>query len=98
VRLFSLMLLPSRCGPAAKALGRDLKLSATAAEILIQRGYGVADDATRFLEPKLSRLTPPASMADRDKAAGRLARAVRAGERVCIFGDYDADGVTSAAS
>jgi single-stranded-DNA-specific exonuclease len=91
------MLLPSRCGPAAKALGRDLKLSATAAEILIQRGYGVADDATRFLEPKLSRLTPPASMADRDKAAGRLARAVRARERVCIFGDYDADGITSAA-
>jgi single-stranded-DNA-specific exonuclease len=91
------MLLPSRCGSAAKALARELKVSTTAAEILIQRGYAAADDATRFLEPKLARLTAPALMADRDKAASRLARAVRARERVCVFGDYDADGITSAA-
>jgi single-stranded-DNA-specific exonuclease len=91
------MLLPSRCGSAAKTLARELKVSATAAEVLIRRGYAVADDATRFLEPRLARLTPPAKMADRDKAASRLARAVRVRERVCIFGDYDADGITSAA-
>jgi single-stranded-DNA-specific exonuclease len=91
------MLLPSRCGSAAKALARELKVSTTAAEILIQRGYAAADDATRFLEPKLARLTRPGAMIDRDKAAARLARAVRARERVCIFGDYDADGITSAA-
>jgi single-stranded-DNA-specific exonuclease len=36
-------------------------------------------------------------MVDRDKAAARLARGVRASERVCVFGDYDADGITSAA-
>ncbi len=91
------MLLPSRSGPAAKTLARELKISATAAQILIRRGYTGADDATRFLEPKLARLTSPASMVDRDKAASRLARAVRVRERVCIFGDYDADGITSAA-
>src|SRR5688572_31273325 len=36
-------------------------------------------------------------MADRELAADRLARAVRAGERIAIFGDYDVDGTTSAA-
>jgi single-stranded-DNA-specific exonuclease len=91
------MLLPSPCGSAAKALAHELQVSATAAEILIQRGYATADHATRFLEPKLARLTSPHTMVDRDKAAARLARSVRAHERVCVFGDYDADGITSAA-
>jgi single-stranded-DNA-specific exonuclease len=36
-------------------------------------------------------------MKDRGEAVARLARAVRAKERVCVFGDYDADGITSAA-
>ena len=36
-------------------------------------------------------------MADRELAAERLARAVRAGERIAVFGDYDVDGTTSAA-
>jgi len=42
-------------------------------------------------------LTPPQAMADRDLAAIALARAVRAGERIAVFGDYDVDGTTSAA-
>ncbi len=36
-------------------------------------------------------------MIDRDASADRIARAVRAGERICVFGDYDCDGITSAA-
>jgi single-stranded-DNA-specific exonuclease len=36
-------------------------------------------------------------MRDRNEAVDRIARAVRAKERVCVFGDYDADGVTAAA-
>jgi single-stranded-DNA-specific exonuclease len=36
-------------------------------------------------------------MADRTAAADRLAVAVRNGERICVFGDYDADGITSTA-
>ena len=36
-------------------------------------------------------------MADRDAAAERLARAVRAHERICVFGDYDCDGITATA-
>ena len=39
----------------------------------------------------------PSVFRDMDKAAGRLADAVQAGEQVTIFGDYDVDGATSAA-
>jgi single-stranded-DNA-specific exonuclease len=72
-------------------------MTVTAAGLLIRRGHADAAASQRFLEPKLKTLTSPSAMRDRDIAVSRLARAVRARERVCIFGDYDADGVTSAA-
>jgi single-stranded-DNA-specific exonuclease len=56
-----------------------------------------ASDRQRFLEPRLAHLTPPETMKDRCEAVARIARAVRAKERICVFGDYDADGVTAAA-
>ena len=42
-------------------------------------------------------MTSPDAMLDREAAVERVARAAKAGERVCVFGDYDADGVTAAA-
>jgi single-stranded-DNA-specific exonuclease len=89
--------LPSRPGNAAHALARALGVSLTAAAVLAHRGYGTRDVAEPFLDPKLSRLSSPEAMQGRREAVVRLARAVRAKERICIFGDYDADGVTSAA-
>lgn len=51
-----------------------------------------------FLEPTLRELMPdPSRLTDMDAAAGRIADAVRNGEPVAIFGDYDVDGATSAA-
>ncbi|HEX6766992.1 MAG TPA: single-stranded-DNA-specific exonuclease RecJ, partial [Polyangiaceae bacterium] len=53
--------------------------------------------ARRFLAPRLATLTPPDGMADRSAAADRIARAIRARERIAVFGDYDCDGMTAAA-
>jgi single-stranded-DNA-specific exonuclease len=50
-----------------------------------------------FLEPKLTMLHDPSLMPDLDKAAQRLLRAARGGEKVVIYGDYDVDGVTATA-
>lgn len=50
-----------------------------------------------FLSPRLSRLTPPDAMFDRRLAATRLAEAIRKGEPLVVFGDYDCDGMTSTA-
>jgi len=65
--------------------------------LLAARGIGT-DAATDFLEPTLRALLPdPSVLLDMDVAAERLAAAVRAGETVGVFGDYDVDGACSAA-
>ncbi len=82
---------------AASELAIALGLSRTAAQVLWTRGLRDPNRARRFLDPRLSQLTPPDCMADRDCAAERLASAVQDKERICVFGDYDCDGITSAA-
>ncbi len=80
---------------AARDLARALDVSPTLAQILLHRGLSSVEAAQDFLEPKLGGLTDPSAMRDRDVAADRLARAVRARERIVIFGDYDVDGTTA---
>ena len=83
--------------PVARALAGELRVSVTFASWLVRRGLSDADAARRFLAPRLASLTPPDGMADRALAAERIARAVRARERIAVFGDYDCDGMTAAA-
>jgi single-stranded-DNA-specific exonuclease len=65
--------------------------------LLAARGVPI-EAAQTFLEPTLRALLPdPSVLTDMDTAADRLARAVRAGETVAVFGDYDVDGACSAA-
>jgi single-stranded-DNA-specific exonuclease len=81
---------------AADELAHTCRLSRTVAGWLSQQGYSAAE-ANDWLEPRLAGLTPPDAMADRGKACERLAAAVRRGESIVVFGDYDCDGITSAA-
>jgi single-stranded-DNA-specific exonuclease len=89
--------LPPHAGEEAIALARDLGVTRTAAAVLVARGLRGVEESTRFLEPRLAHLSPPDAMMDRGEAVARIARAVQARERICVFGDYDADGVTAAA-
>ena len=67
------------------------------ARILAGRGVTL-DAAARFLDPTVRELLPdPSSLTDMDRAANRLAEAVKRREPVAIFGDYDVDGAASAA-
>jgi single-stranded-DNA-specific exonuclease len=81
----------------AQALSRALGISITVADWLAQRGHADAETTRRFLNPRLAELTAPDGMLDRKAAAERIARAVRGRERIVVFGDYDCDGMTSAA-
>jgi single-stranded-DNA-specific exonuclease len=57
-----------------------------------------ADEADRFLKPTLRDWLPdPSHLRDMDRAVGRLVAAIRDGEQIAIFGDYDVDGATSSA-
>src|SRR5580704_15080670 len=88
---------PAPAGDDALGLARALGVTRTAAAVLVSRGMLDGAQSSRFLDPRLAHLTPPDAMKDRQEAVARLARAARAKERVCVFGDYDADGVTAAA-
>ncbi len=83
---------------SAAALSRELRLPPLLARILAQRGFADADTARRFLSSSLSADLPsPHLLAGMDDAVRRIARALRDGERVCVWGDYDVDGTTGAA-
>ncbi len=65
--------------------------------LLAARGVGL-EAAADFLDPTLRALLPdPSVLRDMDRAAARLADAVRRGETVAVFGDYDVDGACSGA-
>ncbi len=81
----------------AAALALALKIRPLTARILVGRGLGDSTRAGRFLSPKLADMRPPTGMADLDKALDRLVAAFTAGETIGVFGDYDVDGVTTAA-
>ena len=82
---------------AAVRLATQLKIRPLTARILVGRGIVEVERAGRFLAPRLADLRPPAGMADLDKALDRIVAALAAGETIGVFGDYDVDGVTTAA-
>ena len=80
-----------------RVLAAELKLSPITARCLALRGIADAAAAGPFFAPRLAELRKPEGLAGLDTAAERIARAVQAGERIGVFGDYDVDGVTTAA-
>lgn len=88
---------PERFPGAESELTRELRVDPITARLLVNRGLTDPASADRFLRPDLSHLHDPFGLPDMDKAAHRIAEAVRGGEKICIHGDYDVDGVTSTA-
>jgi len=81
----------------AAALAQRLALPEIVARVLASRGIGPSE-APSFLDPRLRDLLPdPCRLRDMRVGATRLAAAITSGETVCVFGDYDVDGATSAA-
>ena len=65
--------------------------------ILHARGLRDPDVLRQFCEPKLTDLYDPELMPGLEMAATRLVAAVRRGESIAIYGDYDVDGITASA-
>ncbi len=81
----------------AKSLAAQLGGNQPLARILANRGLSNHADVERFLNPALTDLHDPRLLPDIDRAADRLLRAGQSGEKVFVFGDYDADGITGTA-
>jgi single-stranded-DNA-specific exonuclease len=78
-------------------LAAALRVRPATARCLAARGVLEPRDAQGFIDPRLAALRPPQGLAGLPRAVERIADAVQRGERVGVFGDYDVDGVTSAA-
>lgn len=81
----------------ALAFAQRLGLPELVGRLLAARDVAL-EDAESHLAPSLRAMLPdPSTVLDMDRAVARLVRAVRDGERIAVFGDYDVDGATSAA-
>jgi single-stranded-DNA-specific exonuclease len=82
---------------AVARLVAALHLPAALCRLLIQRGHAEPAAARSFLKPRLDQVHDPLLLAGAEQAVARVARAVRTGERILVHGDYDVDGMCSAA-
>ena len=87
--------LPTVLPEAVETLRRDLNLERPVAAVLANRGYRDPAAAREFLFPSIDSLHDPLEMRDMDRAVARILDAVRKGERILIYGDYDVDGACS---
>lgn len=67
------------------------------ARILVSRGMTSVDEAEAFLHPRLDDLSDPFLLPDMDKGVDRAIKAITHNEKIGLYGDYDADGITSTA-
>lgn len=80
-----------------EALGRTLGAGGLVCQVLANRGMVTAEECGAFLNPGYMDLHRPEDMPGLTKAAERIVAAVRGGEKIAIYGDYDVDGLTAAA-
>ncbi|MCG8450647.1 MAG: single-stranded-DNA-specific exonuclease RecJ [Pirellulales bacterium] len=79
------------------ALERAAGIPAVVAQLLLSRGIRNPDDARSFLDPKLTGLRDPAELPGATKAAELIFASIQARQKITIYGDYDADGMTATA-
>ena len=77
-------------------LAKEHRLAETAAKIAYERGVTTEEALEDFLKADLSHLHDPYLLHDMDKAVARIRRAIENYEQILVYGDYDADGMTSA--
>jgi single-stranded-DNA-specific exonuclease len=76
----------------SSALARELDVSEITASVLVRRGYGDPAEAKAFLAGEQP-LHDPFLLGDMSVAVERIRAAVADGRRICVHGDYDADGI-----
>jgi len=79
-----------------RSLARELGLHETTASVLVRRGYGDPERAAAFLAAEMPR-HDPFLLGDVAEACELVRRTIAAGGRICVHGDYDADGICATA-
>ena len=77
----------------AERISNKLGLNKKLVELLMLRGYTNSDAIDVFLNPSVDNFYPPETMLGMKECCERLKSAVENGERIVVYGDYDADGI-----
>ena len=88
---------PVRLAPAFRTAAGEHGLGTFASAVLARRGVGDVDGLAGFLGPAIDGLHDPRLLPDADRLVARIALARERAERVMVFGDFDADGLTGLA-
>ncbi len=81
---------------AATLLCGELGIDPLVARVLVARGFTDVEEARQFIEPSLKRdWVDPMLIPGMREATDRVVKAIRDGERIAVFGDFDVDGITS---
>ena len=78
-------------------LSQELGINPVIARLLAERGITTPEETHSFIQPSMQAVHDPHQLHDMDKALERIQEAVAAGEQITVYGDYDADGITSTA-
>lgn len=89
--------VPSRRPDVEGLLVKSLNISPLLASILVARGYKEPEAAEKFLNPRLEDLPETKDIPDYEKAVREILGAIERQELIFVHGDYDVDGLTSAA-
>ena len=74
-----------------------LGVSELTAKVLYHRGIRDAQSAKNFLEPEAAPFNDPFLMLGMREAVDRIIKAIKAREKICVYGDYDVDGMSASA-
>jgi single-stranded-DNA-specific exonuclease len=83
--------------PYAQRFAFETGITPLKAQLLINRGISDRESALPFLSPRLSDLLDPMLLKDMDRAVDAVLYSIENHEHITVYGDYDADGITSTA-
>ncbi|WP_456443855.1 single-stranded-DNA-specific exonuclease RecJ [Caldithrix abyssi] len=93
--IYKWILPPPIAADKINQIAREFDLPPIIARILIQRGIDSPPKVKKFYDMSLENLYDPFLLPGMEEAVDRIIRALREGENILIYGDYDVDGVTS---
>ena len=79
----------------AKKLQEEYSIGTILAKILVSKNITDKESIQKFLNPSRNDFYDSFLMPDMNKAVERIIKAMKKNEKICIYGDYDVDGITS---
>lgn len=92
---FNWQMIPQQPDEQVKEIQEQCQIPPILANLLVARGLTNAHDAQLFLKPQLQQIQLPNQLHDMEKAVKRIRKAINEGQKITVYGDYDADGMTA---